>query len=164
MDLIYKGKKYQVETNGEQIVIDGNPKNAEIKSYSDHILKIRIGEEEKAVYVATDDKFAYVFIDGEQFVIQKSDDSETKIEVEEEGKDKNIEQIKPPMPGSVVKVLVEVGQKVDEGAPIIVVEAMKMEITLYSSIEGVISQINVEAGQQVDSEQVLVVISKEEIK
>jgi len=164
MDLFYKGKKYQVETTSESVIVDGIPKKAEIKKYADNILRIRIGEEEKTVYVATDEKQAYVFIDGEQFVIQKSSDTEAKVEVEGDGKDKNIEHIKPPMPGSVVKVLVNPGQKVDEGSPIIVVEAMKMEITLYSSIQGIVSQINVEAGQQVDSEQVLVVISKEEIE
>lgn len=164
MDLIYKGKKYQVETTSESVIVDGISKKAEIKKYADNILRIRIGEEEKTVYVATDEKQAYVFIDGEQFVIQKSSDTEAKVEVEGDGKDKNIEHIKPPMPGSVVKVLVNPGQKVDEGSPIIVVEAMKMEITLYSSIQGIVSQINVEAGQQVDSEQVLVVISKEEIE
>lgn len=66
------------------------------------------------------------------------------------------------MPGSVVKLLVQQGQSVEEGAPIIVVEAMKMEITLYSSISGVVTEINVEPGQQVDSDKTLVVIKRNE--
>ena len=64
------------------------------------------------------------------------------------------------MPGSIVKILVEPNQKVGEGEPIVIVEAMKMEITLYSSIEGIVSEINVQVGEQVDSDKVLVVINR----
>ncbi len=155
----YKGKRYSIETSNEQLSIDEDVFPYSFTKYNDNILKIKIGDEEKVVFVANDDKFAYVFIEGEQFTIQKVDEMETTIEIEEE-KHKNIEYIKPPMPGSIVKLLVELGQKVEEGTPIIVVEAMKMEITLYSSIDGIVKEINVSAGQQVDSEQTLVVISR----
>ncbi len=155
----YKGKRYSIETSNGQLSIDEDFFPYSILKYNDNILKIKIGNEEKVAFVANDNKFAYVFIDGEQFTIQKVDELEMNIEIEED-KDKNIEYIKPPMPGSVVKLLVEIGQKVEEGAPIIVIEAMKMEITLYSSIDGIVKEIYVSAGQQVDSEQTLVVINR----
>ncbi len=65
------------------------------------------------------------------------------------------------MPGSIVKVLVEKGQKVDEGDGLIIIEAMKMETTMYSSISGIVTEVNAKAGEQVDSDKVLLVVEKE---
>jgi 3-methylcrotonyl-CoA carboxylase alpha subunit len=162
MKLSYKGKLFEVTSKENELVIDGKPYPMVLDKYNNNILKISLGDEQKVVYVASDERNAYVFIDGEQYVLQRVEES-YGIEEEVNGSDKSIEQIKPPMPGSIVKLLVEKGQEVEEGSPIVVVEAMKMEITLYSSISGVVSEINVEPGQQVDSDKVLVVIKRNEI-
>lgn len=53
--------------------------------------------------------------------------------------------------GSVVKLLVEKGQAVTKGTPLIVTEAMKMETTLSAPISGIISTIHVSAGERIDS-------------
>ncbi|MBW2735649.1 MAG: acetyl-CoA carboxylase biotin carboxyl carrier protein subunit [Deltaproteobacteria bacterium] len=63
-----------------------------------------------------------------------------------------------PMPGKVVKALVEVGQEVVEGQGVVVIEAMKMENELRAAAEGVVQKILVDPGQSVDAGQVLVVI------
>jgi acetyl/propionyl-CoA carboxylase alpha subunit len=63
-----------------------------------------------------------------------------------------------PMPGSVVRVLVEQGAAVGKGDPLIVLEAMKMEHTVASPAEGIVSEVRVSAGQQVDAGAVLVVV------
>ena len=63
-----------------------------------------------------------------------------------------------PMPGSVVRIEVSEGVTVTAGAPIIVLEAMKMEHTVRAPADGVIASIPVAAGDQVDSGQVLAVV------
>ncbi|MCV6990762.1 ATP-grasp domain-containing protein [Mycobacterium timonense] len=63
-----------------------------------------------------------------------------------------------PMPGSVVRIEVTEGVTVTAGAPIIVLEAMKMEHTVRSPADGVVASIPVAAGDQVDSGQVLAVV------
>jgi acetyl/propionyl-CoA carboxylase alpha subunit len=63
-----------------------------------------------------------------------------------------------PMPGSVVRVLVEVGIAVGKGEALLVLEAMKMEHTVVSPTEGTVSEVRVSAGQQVDAGAVLVVV------
>ncbi|MCX7909280.1 MAG: hypothetical protein N2560_07175 [Ignavibacteria bacterium] len=161
MKIAYKENQFTIETSGSIIKIDNNEYPLEIEKYSDNILKISIDGEQKVVYVANDNNNCYVFIDGDQYTLQKTDENILEDKVIE-AKEKDIEFIKPPMPGSVVKLLVEKGKEVEEGAPIIVVEAMKMEITLYSSINGIVSEINVEPGQQVDADKVLVVIKRNE--
>jgi acetyl/propionyl-CoA carboxylase alpha subunit len=63
-----------------------------------------------------------------------------------------------PMPGAVVRVLVEAGASVAKGDPLVVLEAMKMEHTVASPTDGTVSEVRVAAGQQVDAGSVLVVV------
>ena len=64
-----------------------------------------------------------------------------------------------PMQGTIVKVLVEVGQEVKVGDPVVVLEAMKMENQLQAEKAGTVKSVNVKPGDKVGSGDVLVVIS-----
>ncbi|HSD88006.1 MAG TPA: biotin carboxylase N-terminal domain-containing protein [Kofleriaceae bacterium] len=63
-----------------------------------------------------------------------------------------------PMPGKVVKVLVETGQAVDAGSPLLVLEAMKMEHTVRAADAGTVQAIHVAVGDQVDADRLLAVV------
>ena len=63
-----------------------------------------------------------------------------------------------PMPGTVVRVGVEVGDKVVVGQPLVWLEAMKMEHTVSAPAEGVVTELAVSAGQQVEVGAVLAVV------
>jgi acetyl/propionyl-CoA carboxylase alpha subunit len=64
-----------------------------------------------------------------------------------------------PMPGRVVKVLVGAGQEVAAGAPLVVLEAMKMEHTVRAAASGVVRAIHVAVGDQVDAARLLAVVT-----
>ena len=64
-----------------------------------------------------------------------------------------------PMPGKVIAVLVAVGDAVEAGQPLVLVEAMKMETTLAAEIAGRVQKVGVTPGQLVEAGQVLVEIS-----
>jgi len=64
-----------------------------------------------------------------------------------------------PMPGKVVKVLVAVGQEVAANAPLVVLEAMKMEHTVRAAAAGTVRAVHVAVGDQVDTERVLAVVT-----
>ena len=64
--------------------------------------------------------------------------------------------VRAPMPGLVVRVLVEAGQEVTAGAGIVVLEAMKMENELKAPAAGVVRVVRVGAGEPVEKGQVLV--------
>ncbi|HZM30061.1 MAG TPA: acetyl-CoA carboxylase biotin carboxylase subunit [Acidimicrobiales bacterium] len=63
-----------------------------------------------------------------------------------------------PMQGTIVKVLVSVGDTVDEGQTVCVLEAMKMENNIAADKAGTVTEVKVEAGQSVGSGDVVVVI------
>lgn len=69
------------------------------------------------------------------------------------------EVVKSPMPGNILKILATVGQKVNEGETIIVLEAMKMENDIVAPKSGTLSQILVSKGQVVETGAQLAVIS-----
>jgi biotin carboxyl carrier protein len=69
--------------------------------------------------------------------------------------------VTPPMPATVVRILVETGQRVVKGQGMVVVSAMKMETTLSSPHDGVVKSINTEVGTTVRPGEVLVDVSRE---
>jgi acetyl/propionyl-CoA carboxylase alpha subunit len=66
-----------------------------------------------------------------------------------------------PMPGTVVRIAAAVGDSVEAGTTILVIEAMKMEHAIRTPAAGVITALPVTVGTQVDSGTVLVVVEEE---
>ena len=67
--------------------------------------------------------------------------------------------IKCPMPGTIVKINVAVGDKVENGDVVCVLEAMKMENEIKTPQDGVIASINTTKGASVNSGDILFSIS-----
>jgi biotin carboxyl carrier protein len=67
-------------------------------------------------------------------------------------------ELKAPMPGLLVRVLCEVGDEVQPGQPLAVLQAMKMENELSLARGGRVSKVNVTAGQTVEQGQVLLIL------
>jgi biotin carboxyl carrier protein len=66
-----------------------------------------------------------------------------------------VSEMKAPMPGLVLDIVVEVGQQVAKGDPVIVLEAMKMENVLKAPADLIVSKIEVTQGNPVEKNQVL---------
>jgi biotin carboxyl carrier protein len=69
--------------------------------------------------------------------------------------------IRAPMPGLVVRVEVEPGQRLDEGAGVVVLEAMKMENEIATPGPGVVRTVHVKEGQAVEKGAPLVEVVEE---
>jgi biotin carboxyl carrier protein len=67
-------------------------------------------------------------------------------------------ELKAPMPGLLVRVLCQVGDTIEAGQPLVVLQAMKMENELSLPRGGQVTAINAEAGQTVEQGQVLVLV------
>lgn len=66
------------------------------------------------------------------------------------------DNIKAPMPGLVLDIIVEPGTVVAKGDPVLVLEAMKMENNIKSPAEGVVKNVDIKKGQAVEKNQVLI--------
>ena len=67
-----------------------------------------------------------------------------------------------PMPGSVVSVLVSIGDVVKKGQPLIIMEAMKMEHTIVAPLDGVVEAVYFAAKEQVKEGAELVALAVDE--
>jgi biotin carboxyl carrier protein len=76
-------------------------------------------------------------------------------------KQKNkLEIVTAPMPGKIVELLVEVNTRVKEGEPILILEAMKMQNEIISTVSGKIQKIQVKPGDSVSKDEVLLEIER----
>lgn len=65
-------------------------------------------------------------------------------------------EIRAPMPGRIVKILVAVGQVVEAGEPCAVIEAMKMENELRAGVTGTVAEVVVAEGVSVENQALLI--------
>ena len=116
---------------------------------------------------------------GKKYVI-RVDGKEYRVEVEEEREEKEAKETKKrvvdkettnkqeigeakgkavvaPMPAKVVKVNCEAGKRVGKGDLLIVLEAMKMENEILSSVDGVVKEVRVIEGASVSLEEIMIV-------
>jgi len=69
-----------------------------------------------------------------------------------------VSDVKAPMGGKVIDVLVKPGDTVEEGEEVVIIEAMKMEMPIVSDDAGTVKAVNCKEGDAVDADAVLVVL------
>jgi acetyl-CoA carboxylase biotin carboxyl carrier protein len=67
-------------------------------------------------------------------------------------------EVKAPMPGKILEVLVSAGDQVKEDDELVMLEAMKMENPIYAPADGTVKEIKVKTGDSVETDQVMVVL------
>jgi 3-methylcrotonyl-CoA carboxylase alpha subunit len=65
------------------------------------------------------------------------------------------------MPGIVLRVSVATGEAVSQGQVLMILEAMKMELTLTAPFDGTVAEVKVGEGDQVTARQLLVRVSED---
>ena len=69
------------------------------------------------------------------------------------------EAVKAPMPGTIMKINVAVGDKVKKGDIVCVLEAMKMENEIFAPVDGTVTSLSVTKGASVQTDEVLATIA-----
>lgn len=87
----------------------------------------------RGVRAARDGRFVWVFKNGETWRIEKV--------VGRGGAEDSAHDLDSPMPGKVVRVLVEAGQTVTKGTPLLLLEAMKMEHEIRAPRDGKVKRL-----------------------
>ena len=121
-------------------------------------------EELKLAHTINDDGIGIptqynVEVDGDMFEVKIMPTGFMEIEETQSGNFKPVEgAVTSPMQGMVIKLNVNVGDKVSQGSTIAVIEAMKMENDIQSEVNGVVEEIFVETGDAVSIGDTLMVI------
>lgn len=141
-----------VQGAGEQwtVHMDGNTLQGSGRLAGD-ALRVQIGEQLHRATVIRDGNDLYLFgSEGVQRFTLHDPVSEADQSVADAG------SLVAPMPGRIVATLVSPGTAVKRGAPLLVLEAMKMEHTLQAPADGTVQGYRVKAGDQVGDGAVLV--------
>ena len=121
-------------------------------------------EELKLAHTINDDGIGIptqynVEVDGDMFEVKIMPTGFMEIEETQSGNFKPVEgAVTSPMQGMVIKLNVNVGDKVSQGSTIAVIEAMKMENDIQSEVNGIVEEIFVETGDAVSIGDTLMVI------
>jgi biotin carboxyl carrier protein len=129
---------------------------ADIQYISPGIISILIDQKSFRVYVVKDNAKRYLYIKGQHFTVQEPEDESGSAHAGVEGSQEDKLVVKAPMPGKVIKVYVKEKEEVRKNQTLAIVEAMKMENEIKSSIDGLVKRIHVAAGDLVDSEKPLI--------
>ena len=99
--------------------------------------------------IINSNSFSYsVYVGGKFFKIDKKSVSQI---LGKKGARPKKRDIKTSMPGRIVKVFVQEGEKVKEGQPVLVLEAMKMQNEIKAPHSGIMTKINPRAGESVEA-------------
>ena len=104
-------------------------------------------------------RILYFDLNGQGREIEVKDMSITSTKaIRKKAEPTNKEHVGATMPGSVLEVLVKRGDRVSQGDPVVITEAMKMETMIRSTISGVVDQIYVIDGDQIEAGDLLIEI------
>ncbi len=143
-----------ISVNNEAVVLDRtllNDKSTHVL-YQNKSYTIEIVSFDKA------EKIASVKVNGSIYKVTVEDQFDQLLK--QLGMDNlaavKVQQIKAPMPGLVLNVLVAEGDDVKKGDSLLVLEAMKMENMIKSPTDGIIKKIAIKQGDKVEKNEVLI--------
>jgi biotin carboxyl carrier protein len=155
-------KTYEIEINSDREItlngktfsvdflpIDGPPIISlllEGQSYEAHVNPIDVGWE--------------VFLLGERYLVAVEDERQRRLREVSSAQAvlRETFHLKAPMPGLIVAIPIEEGEKVKRGSNLVVLESMKMQNELKAPRDGEVTAIRVNPGDNVDQAQILLVL------
>jgi biotin carboxyl carrier protein len=146
-------------TNRMRAILDGRTLNVDAVETSPGAISILIGATAYEARVVSDGRDVIVTSGRRDFRVQLRDTRAWRRAgagtIEAEGR----QQVRAPMPGKVIRVLVSAGDTVESGQGLLVVEAMKMQNEIRAPKSGVVERVSAKEGQAVSAGESLVVIS-----
>ncbi len=98
-----------------------------------------------------------VLLMGRQYPVEVEDEREKRLRATAGGSVSEAGEyhLKAPMPGMIVSILVEEGQKIEKGQVLLILESMKMQNELKAPRDGTIGRIRIKPGESVEQRQTL---------
>lgn len=145
-----------VETTGEgqfRAAIGDKQCDAAYQRISDNCLHLTVNGRQVNAFVADTPAGKAITVNGRTWLFEDETSRGTRARRGPQG---SPQDVSPPMPAVVTKILVTTGEAVEKGQGLLVVSAMKMDTTLTAPFDGVVTKINCAEGDKVTPKQVLV--------
>ena len=135
---------FRREPEGLAVVLDGKPHRVALRRTANDVLEGYVDGHPVRARVELDHGRLIVRRHCLRFDFVEDTGAEHRVSAEHEG------HFRAPMPGHVLDVRVQVGQKVEKGAVLLVLEAMKMEHSLTAPWAANVVEVKVQKGQRVE--------------
>ncbi len=147
--------RIDLNINGEPLQIDLVPING------DHTYSLLINGRSYVATIMDVDGSCQVMIDGRVYAVDVAEEELARLRSQVKRKHHaGGEQIKAPMPGRIIDIEVAVGDPVESGQGVAIIEAMKMENELRALTGGVVKEIRTRVGDAVNKNDILVVLEE----
>jgi biotin carboxyl carrier protein len=145
-----------VDETGTSVMRTGEQtRTVTITPVSLHQLQLLVDGRSVLCFVAPTADGTWVWVEGRARFVEDARDLKRR---RSRGGAETTRPVTPPTPATVVRVMVRVGQTVAKAQPLIVVSAMKMEMTLSAPFAGTVTAVNADEGSQVRPGEILVEI------
>lgn len=141
--------QYHVNLEGNRPQVNGKPVLADLKAVNAqgvHVLKR--GKSSIELYLKSVDADNLEILVGGQRVLAKVETPQRKAQNRTAKED--VGTLCAPMPGTLVSVLVKVGDLVEQGQTLAVLESMKMQMQLRAATPGTVTGVSCSAGDQIE--------------
>ncbi len=152
-------RTFEIDRTADGVVLDGRASDARLERLDAHtVLLVLDGRSHVLTVEPGEGGRTRVTVQGHVLDLDVKD--ETARLLERFGFDAAASaaerEVRAPMPGLVLRVLVEPGQAIEEGDRLVVLEAMKMENELRAPASGTVAAVHVQAGAAVGKNELLV--------
>jgi len=145
---------------GYEISIDKKKVSIQISALTESRLNLMINGSPHHFYYTLENNQVHIHLNNRTFPITIGDQQAINRQRGKSIVDPDADEvIQTSMPGKVIDILVKVGDEVNHGDGIIIIEAMKMENEISCRRDGVVSKINVKPGDTIEAHSPLVEIS-----
>jgi biotin carboxyl carrier protein len=163
LDVEIEGKKHRVELiqtrDLSRWFADGDPLDADAKEVFPGVYSILLQGESFEVRIETRGGELRATTQGREYQVSIRDPREWKKNRAGAAPAEGRQQVRAPMPGKVVRVLVAAGDEVQAGQGLMVIEAMKMQNEIRAPKSGKIERLSASEGQTVNAGEVVAVVS-----
>lgn len=153
--LALAGVEYPVVVEGDTITVNGRPFTVEVTEDGVLVDGIAYDVALEGDTATVDGESCAIEVGGLAVVAAAPASASSRVAVSQPA-EAGAGAVLAIMPGKIVRVMVEPGQQVEEGEPVCVLEAMKMENELHARQGGVVCAVHVKPGDDVEKDQVLV--------
>jgi propionyl-CoA carboxylase alpha chain len=152
-----------VRRAGDRVLVsvdDGPEQPVRFEQVHGPLRSLTLGERTVELMAATTDNAVRLAIGGLAYRAEVLDDAHARLATVTAGRSAGHarRELKAPMPGLLVKILCQVGDTIEPGQPLAVLQAMKMENELSIPRAGTVTSIATEPGQIVEQGQVLLIV------